>query len=234
MAEKAVTLVVVRHGQATHNLDTFRPEQIVWTEEPKMPFMNSPLTEEGRVQAGLVARRLADTKFHLGLASDLARAWDTAQAIAGLNSSVGEVEPCRLLRERNAGMMEGDHELVLAQWTVENAVEDRELLSWRIPGGESVVDLRVRVRAFLALAGTRALALEMEHPVLLVATHYVFMHELYHVLAEEFGPHKRKPRTPNTGVDQYTLTVRPGEDGSPRLERVTFDLISCGRHLQDA
>ncbi len=234
MAEKAVTLVVVRHGQATHNLDTFQPEQLVWTEAPEMPFMDSPLTEEGRVQAGLVARRLADTKFDLGLASDLARAWDTAQAIAELNPSLGEVEPCRLLRERNAGMMDGHHELARALWTVENAVEDRELLSWRVPSGESIVDLRVRVRAFLALAGTRALALEVEHPVLLVATHYVFMHELYRVLAEEFGPHEHKPRTPNTGVDQYTLTVRPGEDGGSRLERVTVDLVSCGRHLEEA
>ena len=41
-----------------------------------------------------------------------------------------------------------------------------------------------------------------------------------------------KPRTPNTGVDRYILTTRCGEeDGKPELEKIVFDLVSCGRHL---
>ena len=71
MARKQFSLVVVRHGQATHNLDTFQRKDLVLTEEPDMPFMNSPLTELGQKQAGLVADRLSKTKFHLGIASDL-------------------------------------------------------------------------------------------------------------------------------------------------------------------
>ena len=236
MAKKQFTLVVVRHGQATHNLDTFQRKDMVLTENEEMPFMNSPLTELGQKQAAMVANRLSKTKFHLGVASDLCRAWDTAQAIVKANPSLEKVEECRLVRERNGGLFDGEHTLCYAQHTVEEAIEDRELLTWRIPNGESVVDLRVRVRAFLNDIQAKAAVIEVENPTILVASHYVWMHELYHVLAEmslALGGEKRakKPRTPNTGVDQYTLTTRCGEDGQHVLEQVVFDIISCGSHL---
>ena len=238
MARKQFTVVVVRHGQATHNLDTFQRKDLVLTDEPDRPIMNSPLTELGHQQARLVASRLADTKFHLGLASDLTRAWDTAQAIVAVNPSLDDVKECRFLRERNAGIFEGDHDLFYAQSAVEDAIEDRDLLTWRIPGGDSVVDLRERVRECINLVQVEALALEVEHPTILLATHYVWMRELYNILAEisvSLGDEKRakKPRTPNTGVDRYILTTRCGEgDGEqPMLEKIAFDLISCGKHL---
>ena len=85
---RTVTLVVVRHGQATHNLPTFKVEDMVMTTDEQKPIMNSPLTEEGRRQAGLVANRLATTAFDLALSSDLTRAWDTALAILKSNPSL--------------------------------------------------------------------------------------------------------------------------------------------------
>ena len=237
MAIKQFCLVVVRHGQATHNLETFNRADLVMTDEPVMPFMNSPLTTEGRQQAGMVARRLQDTKFDLGLASDLVRAWDTAQAIVQLNPSLQGVEECRLLRERNAGVFDGDKVVGMSQWAVEEAIEDRELLTWRIPEGESVVDLRNRAREFLELVQSKALALEAEHPTILVATHYVWMHEFYRILAEQCpalgASVGKKPRTPNTGVDQYTLTTEAGQGGQPHLRNIAMDVISCGKHLED-
>ena len=71
---KTVTLVVVRHGQATHNLPTFNVEEMVMTNDDQKPIMNTPLTDEGKRQAILVANRLATTTFHLGLSSDLTQA----------------------------------------------------------------------------------------------------------------------------------------------------------------
>ena len=61
----------------------------------------------------------------------------------------------------------------------------------------------------------------------------------FRILAEislsRLGDEKRakKPRTPNTGLDRYILTTRcSGEkDGKPMLEKIVFDLISCGKHL---
>merc|ERR1711990_57958 len=122
---------------------------------------------------------------------------------------------------------------------VEDAIEDRELLTWRIPEGDSVVDLREMVRACINLVQVEALALEVENPTILLSTHDVWMHELYKVLTEisvnRLGDEKRakKPRTPNTGVDRFILTTRCGEgDGEhPLLEKIVFDLISCGKHL---
>ena len=233
-----MTLVVVRHGQATHNLDTFQRKDLVLTDEPDRPIMNSPLTELGHQQACLLANRLADTKFHLGLSSDLSRAWDTAQAIVAANPSMDKVRECRFLRARNAGIFEGEHALANAQSIVEDAIEDRDLLTWRIPEGDSVVDLRENVRACINLVQVEALALEVENPTILLSTHDVWMHELYKILAEtseRLGDEKRakKPRTPNTGLDRYILTIRCSgeEDSKPMLEKIVFDLISCGRHL---
>ena len=97
--KETVHLVVVRHGQATHNLDTFQRKELILTEEPEMPFMNSPLTDLCQKQADLVADRLSSTKFHLGIASDLSRAWNTAQAIVAANPSLEAVEECHLVRE---------------------------------------------------------------------------------------------------------------------------------------
>ena len=57
------------------------------------------------------------------------------------------------MRERNAGVLNGEREIFRAQLKVEEAIKDRELdvATWRIPGGESVGDLRNRVEAFLQL-----------------------------------------------------------------------------------
>ena len=234
--------MVVRHGQATHNIKTFREEDRVMTEE-EVPSLNSPLTKEGKRQAGLVAKRLAHTKFHLGFSSDLERAWDTVQAIVGENYSLGQVEECRMLRERNflGGFNSdrvSDSEVIKALQKSEKAdIKNRELLVWRIPGGESVVDLRTRVRGFLSLVQSRALALEVEAPTILAVTHGLWMGELYHILAElttaQTGVDlEAKLKTPNTGVDQYTLVTKLGEQGEPELEQVVFTLTSCGRHLE--
>merc|ERR1712107_739148 len=184
MARKEFTIVVVRHGQATHNLETFQRKDLVLTDEPDTPIMNSPLTDVGQAQARLVAARLAETKFDLGFASDLVRAWDTAKAIVAANLSLESVKECRYLRERNAGDFEYNSALSNAQYTVEEGVEDRDLLTWRIPGGDSIFDLSQSVRACLHLVQVEALALKEEKPTIFLVSHYVWMHELYNVLAE--------------------------------------------------
>ena len=145
------TLIVVRHGEATHNLPGFKAEDLVLTRDAEMPFpnnpdlmpfLNNPLTEKGREQAAKLAMRLANEKFNLVYASDLDRAWDTAQIIAEKNSFVplfGEVQKCQLLRERNAGRWNDDLEHFRAQRKVEEgvrAIKMTDILDWRIPGGE--------------------------------------------------------------------------------------------------
>ena len=88
----------MRHGEATHNLPDFKPDDLVLTDHAEMllpnnkdlmPFLNNPLTEKGKEQAAKLAMRLANEKFNLVYASDLDRAWDTAETIAEKNSFVG-------------------------------------------------------------------------------------------------------------------------------------------------
>ena len=58
------------------------------------------------------------------------------------NDSVEELLEWRVVRERCFGDFEGVRKVVHAMRTVEDAVGDREELTWRPPRGESVVDLR--------------------------------------------------------------------------------------------
>ena len=234
-------LVVVRHGEATHNLPDFKAEDLVLTDNAEMPFLNNkdlmpflnnPLTEKGKEQAAKLAMRLANEKFNLVYASDLDRAWDTAQIIAEKNSFVGEVQKCQMLRERNAGRWNDDPEHFRAQRKVEEgvrAIKETDILDWRIPGGESVVDLRKRVKAFLDFLVAELQKNEDVNKVLVV-THFMWMEELFMILSRDA---KQKPRTPNTGLDQYTLTIRTGEGGKAviDLDQVAFDIVSCGQHL---
>ena len=235
-------LVVVRHGEATHNLPDFKAEDLVLTGDAEMPFpnnkdlmpfLNNPLTEKGREQAAKPAMRLANEMFNLVYASDLDRAWDTAQIIvAEKNSFVGEIQKCQLLRERNAGRWNDDLEHFRAQRKVEEgvrAIKETDILDWRIPGGESVVDLRKRVKAFLDFLVAEVQKNKDVNKVLVV-THFMWMEELFMILSKDA---KQKPRTPNTGLDQYTLTIRIEEGGKAvlDLDQVAFDIISCGKHL---
>ena len=204
-----------------------------------MPFLNNPLTEKGREQAAKLAMRLANEtslaneKFNLVYASDLDRAWDTAKIIvAEKNSFVGEIQKCQLLRERNAGRWNDDLEHFRAQRKVEEgvrAIKETDILDWRIPGGESVVDLRKRVKAFLDFLVAEVQKNKDVNKVLVV-THFMWMEELFMILSKDA---KQKLRTPNTGLDQYTLTIRTGEGGKAilDLDQVAFDIISCGKHL---
>ena len=224
---RTVKLVVVRHGQATHNLPTFKVEDMVMTTDEQKPIMNSPLTEEGRRQAGQVANRLATTAFDLALSSDLTRAWDKALAIVKRNPSLKEVKECQLLRERNFGVLENLRDVLRAQWKVEGAIDDRELLDWRIPGGDSVLDLRERTRALLKEVQAMALGLEEEAPTILLVSHGGLMKELYYILVAQSGEKDAlKSHPPNTGIDQYTLTTVLKEDGETRLESVRVDLLN--------
>jgi probable phosphoglycerate mutase len=88
-----VTLYLVRHGETEGNrLRIVQPPEI-------------PLNDRGLGQAAAVARRLRDCGIERILASDLMRAWMTAEAIAETTGVEPEVEP--LLAERNFGDLRG-------------------------------------------------------------------------------------------------------------------------------
>jgi broad specificity phosphatase PhoE len=89
-------LLLVRHGQSTANAKG------IW--QGQMEF---PLSERGRVQAGLAGRGLSDEPFEGLYSSPLSRAFETAEIIRDRTGFAGEIVPVEGLSERNGGILEG-------------------------------------------------------------------------------------------------------------------------------
>ncbi len=114
-----------------------------------------PLSEHGRFQVRMLAKRLSDYSFSKIYASDLCRAQESAETIAKLGEAVVEVDPD--LREFSYGAWES-----LTREEVE--AQDPKGFAKRIsggnhafaaPGGESATQVLERVRRFHARAVER-------------------------------------------------------------------------------
>jgi probable phosphoglycerate mutase len=135
--------MLVRHGQSTWN----REHRIQGQLDP-------PLSAEGRRQAELVGRRLVGRRIEGFYASDLKRAWETAQAIG---AAIGLApEPAPGLREIFLGEWEGLRTDELAErfpdaWARWNEEPDWDL----VPGGEGAALFEGRVAAALDAISAR-------------------------------------------------------------------------------
>jgi broad specificity phosphatase PhoE len=104
-------LMLVRHGETDWNVQRRYQGQT-----------DVPLSGFGMRQAELVAERLTGGKIDAVYASDLSRAWETAQIIAGKSGL--EVFPEPRLRELKFGILEGltfdeaeaQHSEMIAAW----------------------------------------------------------------------------------------------------------------------
>ena len=133
MTLQATRIIAVRHGETAWNVDTRVQGQL-----------DIGLNERGRWQAQRVGLALADESIQAIYASDLARARDTALAIAHRTGQV--VQTHESLRERDFGVLQGQtHAEIEANWP-EQALRwrTREPL-WAPEGGESLVDVRDRI-----------------------------------------------------------------------------------------
>jgi 2,3-bisphosphoglycerate-dependent phosphoglycerate mutase len=88
-------LGLIRHGTTEWNLEGRMQGQ-----------MDTPLAEVGRVQARLLAKRLAGEEWDGIIASDLKRAHETADLISGI-SGTPLLGVDQRLRERSFGQLEG-------------------------------------------------------------------------------------------------------------------------------
>ena len=82
-----ITLILVRHGQASHNV---KGSEVIFNfkEEGENRVLDTDLTETGRQQAQKVAERLSQKKIDLAISSDLRRALDTALAVASRHNNI--------------------------------------------------------------------------------------------------------------------------------------------------
>jgi 2,3-bisphosphoglycerate-dependent phosphoglycerate mutase len=146
--------MLVRHGQSTWN----REHRIQGQLDP-------PLSAEGRAQAELLSRRLAGRRFAGFYASDLKRAWETAQVIG---AAIGaEPEPDRGVREIYLGAWEGLRTDELAQRFPDAWARWTEKPDWDlVPGGEGAAPFEARVASALD-----AILERHAHGDILVVTH---------------------------------------------------------------
>jgi len=131
-------ILAIRHGETTWNVDTRIQGQI-----------DIPLNENGRWQAQQLAKALAHEEIHAIYASDLSRAYETAQAVAQAQQL--NITAHTRLRERHFGIFQGHTwEDIQKQWPHEAEQWRGRHPEW-IPmgGGESLVMLEKRIQQLM-------------------------------------------------------------------------------------
>lgn len=126
-------IIAIRHGETTWNING-----------RIQGSLNIPLNATGHQQAARLAIALADEPISAIYASDLARAWETAEHLGRAQQL--EVTPEKGLRERHFGEFEG------STFAEIEAVQPVQAQRWRQrdpdfapPGGESLLTLKQRV-----------------------------------------------------------------------------------------
>ena len=146
-------IIALRHGETTWNVDT-----------RIQGHLNIPLSPIGRWQAEQLAQALSDEPLAAIYASDLARAWETAQYVARLQN-LNVIEEIGL-RERGFGDFEGKTFAEIAALLPEQSLRWRKRDPDFAPaGGETLVALRTRVLE----AATRLAAQHPGEQIALVA-----------------------------------------------------------------
>ncbi len=141
--QEATRLIAVRHGETAWNVDTRIQGQI-----------DIGLNATGLWQAERAGRALADEDIGVIYASDLARAWQTAEAIARPHGLAVQPEP--RLRERAFGHLEGMSFAEIESMLPEDARRWRERDPEFEPvGGESLLTFRDRVTRVAAELAAR-------------------------------------------------------------------------------
>ena len=126
-------IVAIRHGETTWNVDT-----------RIQGHLDIPLNATGRQQASRMAQALRDDPIAAVYASDLTRAWQTAEFLGRAHGL--EVTAEKGLRERGFGDFEGktfaEIEVLLPEQSLRWRKREPEFAP---PGGESLLALHRRV-----------------------------------------------------------------------------------------
>lgn len=142
---EATRIIAVRHGETAWNADSRMQGQL-----------DIPLNALGRLQAQRLAQALADEPLDAIYASDLSRAFDTAQAVAALTGH--RVIADTALRERAFGAFQGlTYTEIEQRWPEQGARWRARDVDFVPEGGESLRQLSARsVEAAARLAAAHA------------------------------------------------------------------------------
>ena len=209
-------IVALRHGETTWNAETRMQGQL-----------DTALSARGRWQAERAAAALAGEGIEAVYASDLARAFDTAQAFAALaglpvTTDVG-------LRERSFGIFQGStYAEIDARWPAEAARWRRHDPDFGPPEGETY-------RAFYAraVAAVTRIAERERGRTILVATHGGVLDCLYRAATRADLGAPRSWELGNAAINRLLYTDQGftlvGWSDTAHLDGVTLDDASEGR-----
>lgn len=131
---KTTRLYLIRHGQTVTN-----------KEHRFCGHSETQLTALGEEQARALGRRLAADSFDMCYTSDVSRAVLTAALVAGERTLSARADPD--LRELHYGLWELERESEMRRrWPEAHRLMREEDPAWRPPGGETVGEVRERVR----------------------------------------------------------------------------------------
>ena len=187
----ATRILAIRHGETAWNVDTRIQGQL-----------DIGLNDTGRAQAQWLARSLAEREpLQAIYASDLARAWHTAQAV-GQAQGLSVVAHTGL-RERAFGDFEGRTFVEIEAELPEHARHWRQRTpDWAPPGaGESLLALRERV-----LAAVNELAARHVGEQIALIAHGGVMDVLYRAATRLDVQAARTWQLPNTAVNRLLWT----------------------------
>ena len=188
---QATRILAIRHGETAWNVDTRIQGQL-----------DIGLNDTGRAQAQWLARSLAEREpLQAIYASDLARAWHTAQAV-GQAQGLSVVAHTGL-RERAFGDFEGRTFVEIEAELPEHARHWRQRTpDWTPPGtGESLLVLRERV-----LAAVNELAARHLGEQIALVAHGGVMDVLYRAATRLDVQAARTWQLPNTAVNRLLWT----------------------------
>jgi probable phosphoglycerate mutase len=156
------TLIVIRHGETA------------WNREKRMQgTTDTQLSDVGHEQARALGRRLAGRGFAALYTSDLARARDTARAIAEHTGRDPVMDP--RLQERRFGIFEGlTSDEIIARYPEEHTRFASRDPDYAVPGGESARSFTQRCIGCLAELAARHRGDEV-----VVVTHGLVLDSLY-------------------------------------------------------
>ena len=184
-------IVAVRHGET------------VWNAEMRMQGqLDTALSERGRRQAARAAAALADEGIEAIVSSDLARAYDTAAAIAAVVGLPVAIDPG--LRERSFGIFQGyTYAEIDARWPADALRWRRHDPSFAPEGGESLIEFDAR-----AVAAMTRIAEQARGRSILVVTHGGVLDCLYRAAS---GLDLDAPRTWELGNASINRLLFTGE-----------------------
>ena len=161
-ATEPTRIIAIRHGETAWNVDTRIQGQL-----------DIGLNDTGRWQAKRVAQALAAEPIQAIYASDLSRAWATANEVAKTTRVNPRSEPA--LRERGFGIFEGKtYQEIEAQWPDQALQWRKRHPDFAPEGGESLLVMRDRI-----LSVVNRLAAQHTGELIVMVAHGGVMDALY-------------------------------------------------------